>query len=406
MTDEPAIEAVDLGKRYRRRHKGERTLKSLLIEKLVSCAPVEEFWALRHVEFQVRRGATFGNIGRNGSGKSTQLGILARTVTPTEGEIRVRGSVATLLELGAGFHPDLTGRENIYLNAAILGLSRRQTEARFDRIVEFAGLSEFIDTPVKHYSSGMYVRLGFAVAVEVDPDILLVDEVLAVGDESFQRKCLAKIEEFQARGKTILIVSHALPTIERLCTEVILLDDGSKLRAGAAGEVVAEYLRRTLGRDRLLWVEEYGTRRVEIGGVCMYGADGRPSWDMEGARPARLEIDYVAHEPLDSVVFGFMVKRENDQIVFGTNTQIAGLSLPLPRGPGRVAVEIDPLPLLTGKYYLSVAVHSPDHQIQYHRQESWYAFNVRNGTRHHGEVLFPCRWVLEAGAAAKVTHDS
>ncbi|MDI9385389.1 MAG: ABC transporter ATP-binding protein [Verrucomicrobiota bacterium] len=387
-----AIEVHNLGKRYRRRHQMDQTLKSTLIDRLLRRSRTDEFWALRDLTFAIRKGTTCGIIGRNGSGKSTLLGVLARTITPTEGTIEVHGKVATLLELGAGFHPDLTGRENIFLNAAILGMNREQIAERFDRIVAFAGLEDFIDTPVKHYSSGMYVRLGFSVAVEVEPDILLVDEVLAVGDESFQRKCLEKIKEFQAMGRTIVIVSHALETVERLCDEVILLEQGAKVAAGGAGEIVAEYLRRTLGRDQVLWVEEYGDRSVEITEVRLYGPDHRRTAEWAGGKPAAIEIDYTAHLPIDNPVFGFMIKREDDRIVFGSNTQIMGYSVGHIEGTGSIRVDLRPLTLLEGKFYLSLAVHSEDHKTQFHRQESWYAFNVVNATEHHGQVLIPCTW--------------
>src|SRR4029079_249675 len=212
-------------------------------------ARFEEFWALQDVSFEVPEGTTFGLIGEDGSGKSTMLKCMAKILRPDKGSIEAFGKISALLELGAGFHPELTGRDNVYLNGAILGLSRKELNARFDTIVDFAGLEQFIDTPVKNYSSGMYVRLGFSVAINVDPDILLVDEVLAVGDEQFQRKCSEKFAEFKESGKTIVIVSHALGTMRALCDEVALLEHGALIDVGPAGQIVDEYLGE-VHRDR------------------------------------------------------------------------------------------------------------------------------------------------------------
>jgi ABC-type polysaccharide/polyol phosphate transport system ATPase subunit len=203
----------------------------------------EAFWALRDFSLEVREGESLALIGHNGAGKSTFLGLVAGTLCPNEGEVQVRGRLGTLLELGAGFHPDLTGRENVYLNASILGLQRDEVDERFDRIVAFSELGQFIDVSLRQYSSGMQVRLGFSVAVHVDPDILIMDEVLAVGDESFQHKCLDKIEEFKAGGKTLLFVSHGMSNVKRLCERVVWLDHGRVRAVGPAGEVVEQYIR-------------------------------------------------------------------------------------------------------------------------------------------------------------------
>jgi ABC-2 type transport system ATP-binding protein len=241
---EAVIAAEGAGKRFLIHHQRPTSLKERLLQTRRSQA--EEFWALRDIDLSIRGGETVGLIGANGSGKSTLLKLLAGILAPSAGSVKVRGRVASLLELGAGFNGELTGRENIYLNASILGLSRREINRNFDSIVEFSGLEQFIDNQVKHYSSGQYVRLGFAIAVHVDPDILLVDEVLAVGDEAFQAKCLAKIAEFQERGCTILFVTHALDLVPRLCSRGLVLDHGRVLHDGDALEA-AERLRSLLG---------------------------------------------------------------------------------------------------------------------------------------------------------------
>ena len=240
----PTIVADGVGKRFLLHHKRATSLKERLLLHRQSSA--EGFWALRDVDLEIGAGQTVGLIGPNGSGKSTLLKVLSGILAPTTGTVAVRGRIASLLELGAGFNGELTGRENVYLNAAILGLRRRETERHFDEIVAFAELEPFIDNQVKHYSSGQYVRLGFAVAVHVSPDILLVDEVLAVGDESFQRKCLNKISEFQQRGCTILFVTHALDLIPRICSRGVVLDHGRVLHDGDPVEA-AERLRSLLG---------------------------------------------------------------------------------------------------------------------------------------------------------------
>jgi ABC-2 type transport system ATP-binding protein len=256
---EATISASGVGKRFQLHHKRATSLKERLL--LHRRASSEEFWALRDVDLEIGGGLTVGLIGPNGSGKSTLLKVLSGILAPTTGTVAVRGRVASLLELGAGFNGELTGRENIYLNAAILGLSRRETSRQFDDIVAFAELEPFIDNQVKHYSSGQYVRLGFAVAVHVSPDILLVDEVLAVGDESFQRKCLTKIAEFQERGCTILFVTHALDLVPRICGRAVVLDHGRVLHDGDPVEAT-ERLRTLLG-----------TAADQSGGGAVLGAD-------------------------------------------------------------------------------------------------------------------------------------
>jgi len=241
----PAIELRDVSKIYRR-YGGRQfaTLKSALLQRsiLSDLQPSETFPALRNVSFKVAKGSTFGVMGRNGSGKSTALKLVAGITKPTSGTVHVDGRISALIELGAGFHPEISGRENVFINGIMLGLSKREIQARFDEIVDFAELREFIDAPVKTYSSGMYMRLGFAVAINVDPDVLLVDEVLAVGDEGFTHKCLDKFGEFRRRGKTILLVTHSLNLIERFCDDAEWLDAGEKRAEGDPKRVIGAYL--------------------------------------------------------------------------------------------------------------------------------------------------------------------
>ena len=238
-----AVSFEDVSKRFVLRHERAYTVLESMIG-LVKPArrSTEEFWALRAVSFEIPDGETFGVIGPNGAGKSTVLKLMARILEPTSGEVTVRGRISPLLELGAGFHPELTGRENVYLNAALFGVSQAEVQDRYDEIVEFSELKDFIDAPLKHYSSGMYMRLGFAVAANIIPDILLVDEVLAVGDEAFQRKCLRKIEEFRREGRTIVFVSHDLDTVRRICHRALWLDQGLVQAVGSTDSVIDSYL--------------------------------------------------------------------------------------------------------------------------------------------------------------------
>ena len=295
------ISAIDVGKRFARVHRRATSLKERLVRREQGVR--DEFWALKHVNVSVRRGETVGLIGPNGSGKSTLLKVLAGILRQTDGEVSINGRVASLLELGAGFDGELTGRENVYLNSALLGVPRSETDALFDEIVEFSELGAFIDNPVKHYSSGMYVRLGFSVAVHIDPDILIVDEVLAVGDAAFQKKCIDRIREFQQRGKTILFVSHSAGLVEELCSRAVLLSHGRVLFDGPPPEGTLR-LNDLLGVDR---VARRDAGQVKIRAVLLVdpstnetpesftiGSDALLMADIDWIDPAAIEPDIVA----------------------------------------------------------------------------------------------------------------
>jgi ABC-type polysaccharide/polyol phosphate transport system ATPase subunit len=377
MSAPAAIEAQDLGKRYYRRGHAPPTLFGSL-RHLFSPRPRQEFWALRHATFTVPRGCTVGVVGPNGAGKSSTLGLVAGTITPTEGTVRAHGRISSLLELGAGFHPDLTGRENVFLNGALLGIPREDIARKYDAIVDFAGLGEFMDMPVRHYSSGMYVRLGFAVATEVDPDILLIDEVLAVGDVAFQLKCLDRIRRFQRRGKTLLFVSHALQTVEEFCDEAWLVHHGELAEQGPPGEVILKYIRGYMGEGGGVFSQEFGTREVEFGEVALRDGQGALSASFTAGQPLHVDISFLARQPVERPVFGYSIKTANGQFLYGTNTQVQGVEIPRISGAGRVRLTLDPLLLRQGQYLLSLAIHSWDHATQYHRREDWYPFKVAN----------------------------
>ena len=374
-----AIVANNLGKWYRVQGSVAPTLLGTLTHWLRG-GRVEKFWAMKGVSFEIPRGRTVGVIGPNGSGKSSLLGLVAGTIYPSEGTVRAEGRVASLLELGAGFHSELTGRENVFLNAAILGIPREDVKKRFDHIVEFAGLREFIDMPVKHYSSGMYVRLGFAVAVETDPDVLLVDEVLAVGDIAFQLKCLGRIREFQRKGKTILFVSHALQTVEEFCHEAFLIHQGKLVERGDPSEVILKYIRSYMGEGGQIQTQEYGTREAEIAGVTLRDGAGREAGVFTAGQPMLIDIAYRAKTKIEKPVFGFSLKTGNGFFVFGSNTQIEKYPIDSIEGEGMIRLKLDPLTVMQGNFFLSLSIHSWDHTVQYHRREDWYPFAVKNPT--------------------------
>lgn len=368
----------------------------------------QELWALREVTLEVPRGRMVGIIGSNGSGKSTLLKLIGGILKPTTGRIEVDGRVSALIELGAGFHPEFTGRENIVVNGILLGLSRGEVRARFDEIVRFAGLEAFIDNPVKTYSSGMYMRLGFAIAVTVDPDILLIDEVLAVGDEAFQHKCVGKIQEFKARGKTICFVSHDLGAVERLCDEAVWLDRGVLRAQGRTREVIDRYLahvaeeearglglehREAEARAAAGTANRWGTREIEITGVRLLDAAGEERYLYDAGEPCTVAIAYLAHRPVDDPVFGIGIFRRDGLCCYGTNTAIDGLALPKLEGEGEVGVSLERLDLVEGEYLLDVAVHARDgHPYDYHSR--LYPFAIRSRVKDTGVARLPHRWRL------------
>lgn len=386
-----AIEAINLGKFYRKQDIGTPTLLGAL-PRWLSGKQADGFWALRDVNFKIHQGQTVGVIGPNGSGKSSLLGLIAQTMVPTEGAVRTTGRISALLELGAGFHPDLSGRENIYLNAAILGIAREDIRRRFDQIVDFAELRGFIDMPVKHYSSGMYVRLAFSVAVEMNPDILLIDEVLAVGDISFQTKCLDRIRQFQKKGKTILFVSHALETVEEFCSDVLLIHEGRFIMQGKPSDVIFSYLKSYMVKLGLFSVEEHGTREVEMRSIRLLDDKGVETSTFYTGGAMMVEIGYHAHRRIETPVFGFSIKTGNGFYVFGSNTQIAKVPIAAIEGEGRVRLRIEPLTLKQGRFFMSLAVHSWDHKTQYHRREDLHPFLIKDVNDDKGVFQLNCAW--------------
>ncbi|WP_034620346.1 ABC transporter ATP-binding protein [Cellulomonas sp. URHE0023] len=360
----PVIEVTDLSKRFVIRK--EKSLKERLVNFGRSNQHKDDFWALRDIDLSISSGSTVGLIGPNGSGKSTLLKMIGGILQPTTGEVRLRGRLAALLELGAGFHPDLTGRENVYLNASILGLSRVQTDQHFDAIVDFSGIERFIDTQVKFYSSGMYVRLAFAVAVHVDPDILLVDEVLAVGDEPFQRKCMDRIRGFQHDGRTIVLVTHSLDTVADLCDRAIVLESGRVIADGEPRDSLRtlrsefeQTRQEDLERLRVkVQAEDARPELVVVESVVALGPSGLPVESVSPGDPLTVEMTIRASEPFDEGVLGVGIESSLGVSVFGTNTKLLGVRVPTVHGTAKYRFQFSDLALGEGSYTLHGAVAS------------------------------------------------
>ena len=392
----PPIRAERVSKTYRLRRERQRTLKEVVLRQY---APVEQVQALRDVSFEVARGEAFGVVGSNGSGKSTLLKLVAGTAKPTSGTLDVQGRVSALLELGAGFHPDFTGRENAYLNGSLLGLPRKRMDGAMPSIEAFADLGRFFDAPVKTYSSGMYARLGFAVAVHLDPDVLLVDEVLAVGDEYFQHKCFAKIAEFRREGRTILLVSHDLGAVSRLCDRAMWLDQGGVAALGTVRDVVNAY-QRTVGereqRERAARGEvgaRWGSKEIEMVSARIVGADGTDRAVLESGEAVAIEIRYRNPAGVTDAVFGVYVYREDGLGVYGTNTLIDRCAVPVrPEGVARFA--IDALDLLPGSYDVDVGIIDPQDRYYDYLQKG-LSFRVIGGTREVGLARLRHRWEFD-----------
>jgi ABC-type polysaccharide/polyol phosphate transport system ATPase subunit len=369
------------------------SLKSRAVEWLSGRGQKKIFKALDNISFQVCRGETLGIIGANGAGKSTLLSLLTGTLFPDHGDIQTEGQISSLLELGAGFHPDLTGRENVFLYGAIMGMNRAHMESRFDAIVAFAGLEQFIDQPVKYYSSGMYVRLGFAVAVEVDPDILLIDEVLAVGDAAFQRKCIDKMHEFKLQQKTMLIISHDLHTIQKISDRIVLLDKGQLLGYGSPEEMIDQYEGVMRREEANALKREWGTGEVKITSVSLRDHTGNPSDVFYASDGFQVDISFDAKQHIDNPVFGYAVSDPDGHVIHGSNTQISGRQIAAISGSGKISFRLGPLPLVAGNYLLSCSVHSSDHRKNYHRLDHAIAFAIM-GQEDGGPVIVPVEWDL------------
>ncbi|MGH9098976.1 MAG: ABC transporter ATP-binding protein [Acidimicrobiales bacterium] len=438
-----AVDVQGVSKRFRLYHEKYSSLKEKVIH--AGRVPHEDLWALSDVSFEVPEGQTVGILGRNGSGKSTLLKCVCGILQPTSGQVVVRGKLAGLLELGAGFQQELSGRENVYLNGSMLGFSKRDVDRMFDDIVDFAELGQFIDNQVKYYSSGMYVRLGFAVAVNVDPDVLVIDEVLAVGDERFQRKCMDRVKQFQREGRTILFVSHAPDLVRSICDRAVALSDGELIGTGLPGEVIRLFRERLLEAGDAIGASEvadalgvaaedqpYGglsfpdpatdldpcdlavadaaagtlspvppapqeSRPVRLTDVSCVLPAGRELRYLLPGEPITIRVSFESARPVRGAVFQLEVRGDNGSGLFRTDSEILGMTCDLEPGPGAFEFRLEAVPLLDGAYDVNIGVETARGLSDW--REPACRFEVMNPGRSTGVVALSVQAVLVSSAA-------
>ncbi len=405
----PAIQFEHVSKRFdfHTGGSGSTTILESLINRISSnkreiLTASHDLWAVNDVSFDIMHGQSVGIIGKNGSGKSTALKLMTHILHPTKGKVTVRGRISALLELGAGFHPDLTGRDNIFLNAAVLGLDKEVIAGQYDKIVEFSELEEFINMPVKHYSSGMYMRLGFSVAIHMDPDILIVDEILAVGDQAFQTKCLDRIYDMQREGVTLIMVSHNLSIMRKMCSHLIWMEKGKMLANGLTENVADEYDSYSAGYDiasmrqteKSANFKRTGSGEVQITAVRILNSNGDEEKRFKTHDSLTIEMDYTAYEEIEQPEFGLAIYREDGLHVNGPNTQFAGLDIKEIHGDGMVSYTIPDLLLMPARYLVTVAIHNGRFPSSYDYHEQAYTFRVvPGGTREEwGAVDITAVW--------------
>jgi len=389
-----AISVESLWKQFRLYHDKNQYLKTAILQR--GRSRYEEFWALKDVSFEVPQGSTFGIIGSNGSGKSTMLKCLTGILTPDRGQVKIDGRIAALLELGAGFHPDLSGRENIFLNGAILGMTSKEILRKMDEIIDFAGLEHFIDTPVKNYSSGMAVRLGFAVAINVDPEILIIDEVLAVGDTAFQQKCMEKIEEFRSDGRTIIFVSHGLGQVAQICDSVAWIEKGILKEVGDAQTVVANY--NALSHEAIPNSpheigQRWGSGEILISSVDLLNQSEENQRQFNTGDKLKVAVNISSQIELSHASCSLRITHLHGTEVWGTSAEQKSITVPVKIGDGKIIVTLSSLPLLAGTYDLSVAItdHSAIHE--YDHWEKKVRFEVlQKGVFDSGLVSIDSTW--------------
>jgi ABC-2 type transport system ATP-binding protein len=390
----PAIQVDSVWKNFRLYHERNRYIKAAMLRG--GRATYEEFWALSDVNLTVPKGATVGVIGSNGSGKTTLLKCLTGIYTPERGAISIDGNIAALLELGAGFHAELSGTENIYLNGSILGMTKKEIDAKFDSIVDFAGLQQFIDTPVKNFSSGMVVRLGFSIATHVEPEVLLIDEILAVGDQEFQRKSTEKIEQFRREGRTILVVSHSLGLVQQLCDTVVWLEKGHVKTVGKAADVIAAYTGTTYGnfaREDASSKTRWGTGDAQITQISTLDRNDQPNETLASGDELRVRIEMNSHTRLESPVLRLQLESMTGELVWSTSTQRGTATLRVLDGPAVAILQIPSLPLAEGTYYLSVAITDATGVTEFDHCQHWAKVHVTGGQANDGGVIsMPSVW--------------
>jgi len=413
------IEVRNISKKFRIYHEKNLNLKYAFINFITGkkSSYYDEFWALKNIDMDVKKGETIGIIGENGSGKSTLLKLMAKILYPDEGYLHTEGKIAALIEVGAGFHAELSGRENIYINGSILGFKKKEIDNNIEKIIEFSGLERFIDNPIKTYSSGMYVRLGFSIAINVDPDILLVDEILAVGDENFQKKCLQKIDGFKKEGKTIILVSHDLATIKKTCDRVFLLDDGRLVSQGNPMVIISDYqriLHEKEGAGLRSEEEEFpeaeavpreehspasesshpAKKEAEITHIEFFNKQNKKTDAFRTGDFVKVRIHYNAIERIKRPVFGIAFYREDGTHINGPNTKTSDYIIDFIEGKGMIEHIIHSNPLLPGNYLFTASIYDYSCLHAYAHLERW-GFNIIESNKikeRYGIVYIPSEW--------------
>lgn len=427
-----AIIVNDISKKFRVPREKKTTFFQNIVGLIKRQFDYEEFWALKDVSFEIKKGETLGIIGKNGSGKSTLLKILAKVLYPDSGSVTINSKVASFLELGIGFQPELTAQENVYIYSSILGMGRKEVERKYDAIFDFADLKKFENMKLKNFSSGMYMRLAFSTAVHTNPETLLIDEVFAVGDEAFQKKCMEEIREFQKRDKTIVFVSHDLGSVERICDRILLLDSGKLVSEGKPIGVISEYHRILVAKNKEelgtekegpsaseqkctksdkrekpfkkpledndnLKKNRWGTREAEITRVIFLDKNDLQTHVFKTGEQIKVRIDYIAHAKIENPVFGIAIRRDDGIHIAGPNTKTSGYLIDNIEGEGFIEYIIDHIPLLKGTYFFTAAIYDFQCLTPYDHWEQNWSFHVIESEKvgdRVGLISIPCVWRL------------
>lgn len=406
-----AIEANQLGKRFNRFHPNKaRTFKEFIIRGFRGIKPRDPFWALRDITFSVKPGRALGIMGRNGSGKSTLLHLLGGVMQPNEGSVAVRGRIGALIELGSGYQPDMTGLENVFMCGVVAGLTRREVARKIDDIVAFSELENFIDNPYRTYSSGMQMRLAFSVAAHTEPEILLIDEVLSVGDIAFQKKCLGKVTELKEGGCTMVLVTHDIDKIPEICDEALWIHAGQIAGIGEPGRVIDEYkavmsrktqyrtpsdvpVRSTPSGVELRANENrFGSLEVEIAGIRLLSSHGFEVSEIESGTSLKVEINYAASKPVNAPIFGVTISSRDRSDYLDLSTDSSGITLPLLQGQGKIELTLDRVDLHSGSYFVDIGVYEANWEYAYDFHWHVYPLIIHSRQYTRGILLPPHKW--------------
>ena len=410
---EKSIVVHGLGKKFRQYHADRpRRLSEIFVKGPKKIRPKKIIWGLRNVSFEVKTGKIMGVIGRNGSGKSTLLRLIGGVYLPDEGSVRVKGRIGALLDLGTGFQSDLTGKENVYISGVIAGLSRKTIRKRFESIVDFSELEQYIDYPLRTYSSGMIMRLAFAVAVHIEPEVLIIDEVLAVGDLSFQNKCLQQLSQFKKKGCTIFLVSHDLEKVENFCDEVLWLQDGKIAAKGNPKDTVTKYFssmaketqkqtllkkateKKSSNSKLILEKNRFGSLEAEITNVRILDSSGYPTSVISNGAPLSVEIEYYSNKVIYSPIFGVDINQENNMVYLSVNTISTGQTINKIQNKGKITLHIDRLDLNSGEYFITVGIYEKNWSYAYDYHWKVYAISIQSKFNLAGIISPPHRWII------------